>query len=263
MRIEPEAGADPHDERVRRHSAHRHARSHSAQREPNGSEGPAGGGESAQGARAQSLSRVAQVVASRMVSGSRAVAQAPVRAMVAAGSGLAAAGTSVRQSNWAELFATRPSSTAARSSVDGDSRGRGAAAAAAASRAPTDGEGEQGTIPAPLSDAVAAAPRGSPPAAPLHRKTMSLDTATAAEAGRVASAALAEHDRLLLQGGIDVATAVPPGVSPSKALMRRPSNMADVAAAQSLERGDTRVQRRGGQARASCFSACRRPLVKD
>lgn len=92
---------------------------------------------------------------------------------------------------------------------------------------------------------------------------MSLDTATAVEASRAASAALAERDRLQLQGSASGTGAMPLGVSPCKALLRRPSNMAALAAAQSAERSEGRVQRRGGHARASCLSVCRRPLVKD
>ncbi|KAI3438551.1 hypothetical protein D9Q98_000979 [Chlorella vulgaris] len=286
LRVEPQPDADPHDERTRQHAGHRHTRLRSSSSSGGGGGGGGrdGGTDTAtattagtssvqeaddeQPPRAQSLARVAQIVGSRMVWGSKAVCQAPVRAAMAAGSGLAAARTSMRQatsSSWAELFASKPSSAGAcaRSSADGRSADGGSRrGSAAATQQPAWQQQQQEPLPW-LSVASGAA---------VHRKSASLDSGTSAAAQRAAAAAVlaqeAQRQQQLAGGGAGAAAAapcLPAHISPMKALQRRPSNMAAVAAMESSQRGESQVQSGGRRARKhSCFAACtRQPAVKE
>ena len=260
LRVQPDINADPHDEHTRQHAGHRHTRTHSSSGLGDASLPDLGGSSSeadASGrplppARAQSLTRVAQEVQKRLVSGSRAVAKAPVRAV-------AKAGSSMRQAslNWGDLFARPPRPSSAngndRSSIDGSGKA-----------------GADGSVAGPLPPrppiAAAAQAGGSGGNAMhgggRHRKTVSLDTGTAAEARRAAAAAMEAHEQLAVGAG---AGGMPAGVSPSKALQRRPSNMASLAMAASMERAEHRVHSHGGgRCRLSCFTICsRQPAVKD
>ena len=268
LRVEPDAHADPHDEAHRQHSHHRHARSRSGAGLPDGiprwdAEGggagsarpplppgaPGGGGAeqaaaAAQAAQQQQLARVAQEVYSRMVSGSRAVAAAPVRAVVAAGSGVRQVGASLSSR-------VRPRSTG------GDDGEPGPASRPAS---PTS-SGELGgdmlaPLPASGSDALTLVRRMH------HRKTMSLDTGTAAAAQQAAAeAAAALQGAGGPEGGAAAAGGPSAGVSPTKELLRRPSNLAQLTAMASMQRADSRVR---APSRLACFSVCgRAPAVKD
>lgn len=197
----------------------------------------------------QGLSLVAQEVFSRMVSSSRKVAQAPVRAVAAAGSGLAAAGTTVRQASMTGARAVssvlRPRSVGSDHSGSADGRGSGG----------------QAVLP-PQAAPVGLATAALPPLPPhqrarlAHRKTMSLDTGAAAAAQEAAAAALLQHQQ---QGGSG--SNAPAHTSPSKELQRRGSNLAELAAMESMRRLESRVR---APSRFACFTVCgRRPVVKD
>lgn len=270
LRVEPDAHADPHDESTRHHQGHRHARNASSSsatsslqldnlwpaagsdgtvtvlRRKSGTAAAAGGQLDAVAAQ-QGLSLVAQEVFSRMVSGSRKVAQAPARAVAAAGSGLAAASTTVRQASMTGARAVssvlRPRSTGSDySSKSGEGSGSGS-------------QREQPAVAPPVGLGVAALPPLPPHqrARMAHRKTMSLDTGAAAAAQEAAAAALLWQQ----QGG----GGAPAHVSPTKELQRRGSNLAELAAMESMQRSESRVR---APSRFACFTVCGRwPAVKD
>ena len=273
LRVEPDAHADPHDESARQHAGHRHARNASSssatsslhldslwpagghdgtaavlRRRSGTADGAAAAGELDAVAAQQGLSLVAQEVFSRMVSGSRKVAKAPVRAVAAAGSGLAAAGTSVRQ---ASMTGARAVSSVLRPRSAGSDQGR-------AGEGSGSGSGRQREVQvqaAPVGLATGALPPLPPHqrARLSHRKTMSLDTGAAAAAQEAAAAALLQQ---LQEGGVG-----PAHVSPTKELQRRGSNLAEMAAMQSMQRTEHRVR---APSRLGCFTLCgRRPAVKD
>lgn len=262
LRVEPDADAhaDAHDERTRQHYGHRHTRTRSGSSgnsalldslwPPGGLEGPASARrlplpptapapgqteEDVRAAQQASLARVAQEVCSRMVTGSRKVAAAPVRAVVAAG-------TSMRQ---ASMTGARALSAAVRPrSAVGDDGSSGSGRAE-----PAAGGGGR---------AAAAALDHHFERLGHHRKTMSLDTGTAAVAQHVAAAALLQQQGLPRKGG---GAAVTASSSPTKELQRRESNLADQIAMKSLAREDGRVR---APSRLSCFTICgRRPAVKE
>lgn len=274
LRVEPDAHADPHDESTRHHQAHRHARNASSSSAtsslqldnlwpPAGSDGTvavlrrksgtaagaaaaAAGGELDAVAVQQGLSLVAQEVFSRMVSGSRKVAKAPARAVAAAGSGLAAAGTTVRQASMTGARAVssvlRPRSTGSDHSRSGEGSGSGSQREPPATTSPV-GLGAAALPPLPPHQRARMS----------HRKTMSLDTGAAAAAQEAAAAALLWQQ----QGG----GGAPAHVSPTKELQRRGSNLAELAAMESMQRSESRVR---APSRFACFTVCgRRPAVKD
>jgi hypothetical protein len=73
-----------------------------------------------------------------------------------------------------------------------------------------------------------------------------------AAAQEAAAAALLRHR----EGGV-----APAHVSPSKELQRRGSNLAELAAMQSMQRSENHVR---APSRFACFTVCgRRPAVKD
>ncbi|PRW59437.1 hypothetical protein C2E21_2158 [Chlorella sorokiniana] len=274
LRVEPDADADPHDEAARQHYGHRHARNASNSSATSSLQldnlWPAAGSDgtvavlrrkSSTAARAaaaaseageldavaaqQGLSLVAQEVFSRMVSGSRKVAKAPARAVAAAGSGLAAAGTTVRQ---ASMTGARAVSSVLRPRSAGSDLSRAGEGSSGGSQP------EQPAQAAPVGLAAAALPPLPPHqrARLSHRKTMSLDTGAAAAAQEAAAAALLRHR----EGGV-----APAHVSPSKELQRRGSNLAELAAMQSMQRSENHVR---APSRFACFTVCGwRPAVKD
>lgn len=238
--MEPDAEAPAHDEEHRRHEGHRHRRTASSGAASSASEPWSGASEGGPPPQPQSLERVAQEVYGRLVSGPRR-----------AGSGL-----------WQ---ASVPGAKA--SGGSGTSAGRGNDAWPA---------GSDGFIAA--GHAAAGRTAGQPAAAnglgrpSRHRKTMSLDTGTAAAAQEAAAAALLERQLQQQQqqrhraGGSKEAAAgsppLPPGWSPHKQpLERRPSDMANAAAMASMQRAEHHVR---APSRLACFGGCgRRPAVKD
>lgn len=251
LRVEgPDANANPYDESIRQHAGHRHSRSGGSSASGRGVSGSGSGGLGLHSSsdslepplRSPSLARVAQEVRSRMVSGSHAVANAPVKAVAAAGSGLAAAGSSMQQARVTgarsakAIFRPKSKASSGHGSMEADevpaSVLPGAAVAAramAAAGAGLEGSGRQ---------------RSS------HRKTMSLDSGTAA-AARLAAAAAVPTQR---QSGNGMAFQ-------GKPLERRASDMAAVATTTSMHRAEHKVQ---APSRLSCFAVCGRPpKVKD
>lgn len=289
--------ASTHDERTRQHAGHRHTRTGSsgsaagfsglppgdstleslwpsgtmASREgrpplpPAASHegGSAEAEDAAEAARRRhylSLAQVAQEVCSRMVHTSKAVAKAPVKAVVAAGSGLAAAGTSVRQASvtGARALQSRVARPKSAAGIDGGS---------GSERAPGSRPETPTALAGPDADVVVALAPGTALARvrQQHRKTMSLDTGTAAAAQQAAAAALcAQQNQQRGGAGGPEPEAVHNGVhgiSPQKQLLRRPSNLAEMQAAASMQRAESRVR---GPSRLACFTICgRRPAVKE
>lgn len=250
LRVEPDANAPTHDEEHRQHAGHRHRRTPSSGGASVASElWPAAAAPQQQQAQAhqvqaQSLARVAQEVCSRMVSG-------PRKAVTAAGNGLVAAGSSVRQASVTGAKAIFNPASRPRSSAGGVHTQAPYFAGAA---------GPGSTATASGAYAYSLPPR--------HRKTMSLDTGTAAHAREVAAVALQQQEQQQAAsrgaaGQHDAAPAppLPASWSPSKPLERRPSDMASAAAMASMQRTEHRVR---APSRLACFGGCRRPpAVKD
>ena len=255
LRVEPDVSVPSHEEAGRHHEGHRHRRTASGgwrlgsaptHRRTGSGGGVASVAAAGEDAQAVSLARVAQEVCGRMVVGPR---RAPT---VLGATAPAALSSGARQAGGAaHLPRTR--------SVDVGADGM-PAHAPPATPAPA-GKGGPGL----------GMPRH-------HRKTMSLDTGTAAAAQEAAAAAVLEQRRRQLlqhRGGTAGAAAggagagLPPLLPSwpqqtqlsSGPLQRRPSDLAAATAMASMQRNDHRVR---GPSRLSCFGGCRRPpAVKD
>lgn len=234
--MEPESNSPTHDEALRRHEGHRHRRTGSSDAASTASEPWSGASDAGLSSQPQSLARVAQEVYGRMVSGPRKPGSSLWQASVPGAR--TSAGSTNGNGRASDMWPAGSGSIAA---------GQAAAGHAAAPPVAADGLGRPSR----------------------HRKTMSLDTGTAAAAQEAAAAALFDRERQRQQGhaGGGSGAAVespplPPGWSPRKQVLeRRPSDMANAAAMASMQRTEHRVR---GPSRLSCFGVCRRlPAVKD